>query len=154
MAAIKIREFKTQAEWNAAMKLLKQLNPDMPLREIAARVAHLRAGSYRCVGAYDGKKLAGLCGFWVGWRIWCGKYIDIDNFVVDAKWRGKGVGGALVEWVEKEGRRLGCHLAVLDSYATSAEAHRFYFGKGYHIEGYHMIKPLGDPKVSRVNRRQ
>jgi GNAT superfamily N-acetyltransferase len=150
---IRLKELKSEADFDRMLPLLEQLNPSMPPETIRARLAAMRKEGYRCLGAWDGKALVGICGFWIGTRIWCGKYIALDNVVVAEPHRGRNIGKRMTAWAEAEGRRLNCDVAALDSYATSAQAHRFYFREGYHIEGYHMIKELKAPgSVSRVKR--
>lgn len=139
---ITIKELKRKVDWLSMYPLVKQSNPEMKKREFETLLAGMLAAGYRCIGAYKADKLVGVAGFWVGYRFWCGKYIDIDNVVVDKNHRGKSVGKQLLAWLEKEGQRLKCHIAVLDSYTRSHRSHRFYFREGYVILGYHFTKDL------------
>lgn len=137
-----IKELTRKSEWLAMYALVKQLNKDMKRKQFEALLIEMLAKGYRCIGAYQGKRLVGVMGMWVGYRFWCGKYVDIDNVVVSKGQRGKGIGAKLLRWVEKEAKRLRCEIAVLDSYTTSPSAHRFYFREGYSILGYHFTKDL------------
>ena len=141
-AALVIRELKSKAEQSLIYPLIKQLNKDMSKSRFEECLTQMRPLGYRCIGAFEGKKLVGACGFWVGTRFWCGKFIDLDHVVVDENLRSKGVGKAMVAWVEREGRALECSQAGLDSYSTAYGAHRFYFREGYSILGYHFVKSL------------
>ncbi len=137
-----IRELTSNAEWLSMYRLVKQANPKMTRKEFTETLAAMREKGYRCAAAYADDAMVGLVGFWIGWRFWCGKYIDIDNLVVDKNVRSKGVGKQLVAWVEKEGKRQKCAIAVLDSYTYNYPSHRFYFREGYVIYGYHFTKDL------------
>lgn len=142
--SIQCSELTSDAEFETIFPLIQQLNPALEKAEFNTRLVHMRKAGYRCVGAYDGDVLVGISGFWVGWRFWCGKYIDIDNFVVDEAIRGKGVGKLLLAWVEAKGREEGCDQAVLDAYMTNFTANRFYVTNHFLQLGYHMIKPLNE----------
>src|SRR5690242_17632986 len=111
---ITVRELTHKEEWLDMYALIKQLNKDMNKKQFEALLIEMLAAGYRCIGAYRKKKLVGVMGFWVGYRFWCGKYIDIDNVIVDKKLRSQGVGRQMIRWVEKEGKRLRCEIAVLD----------------------------------------
>lgn len=139
---IKIRELASAADWRAIAPLVQQQNPDIPPTECAALLKSMRAGGYRCAGAFQGKALVGIMGFWIGFRFWCRKYIDIDNVIVDEAARSQGIGKALLAWVEEIARAEGCTMAVLDSYTTAHRAHRFYFREGYVVLGYHFTKKI------------
>jgi GNAT superfamily N-acetyltransferase len=140
--ALSIRELTTQKEWLSMHALIRQLNKDLNKKQFETVLIEMLDKGYRCVGAYEENTLIGVMGFWVGYRFWCGKYIDIDNAIIDKHSRSRGIGKKLLAWIEKEGRRLSCDMAVLDSYTTSAQAHRFYFREGYCILGYHFTKHL------------
>jgi diamine N-acetyltransferase len=140
--AVVVRELKTKEAWLEMYSLIKQLNKQMGPKQFEALLIEMLARGYRCVGAYQGKKLVGAAGFWIGYRFWCRKYIDIDNVVVDEKHRAKGIGKKMMVWIEREGRKRGCESAMLDCYTTHHQSHRFYFREGYTIIGYHFIKDL------------
>ncbi len=139
---VTIRELKSAADWAALYPLIAQLNKDMPKAQFTKRLKEMRARGYRCAGVFEGKKMLGALGFWIGMRFWCGRNIDLDNAVVLGSQRSKGIGSQLVAWVEAIGKKEGCELAVLDSYTTAHKAHRFYHREGYKILGYHFTKDL------------
>ncbi len=140
--AITVKELQTHEEWASMFALIKHQNKEMTKKEFTRLLAEMRPRGYRCIGAYLSGELVGIMGFWISFRFWCRKYIDIDNVVVDEKHRGRGIGRKMLLWVEKEGRRENCQMAVLDSYTTAQKAHRFYFREGYAILGYHFTKYL------------
>ncbi len=137
-----IIELKTPADFAPALRLLKQLNPSMDKKTFDARLKKMLAQGYRCISYVEKGKYLGLCGFWHGTRFWCGDFIDLDNVVVDEKARAKGIGKAMVAWVEKEAKRLKCDQMGLDCYVTHHPAHHFYMRQDYIIKGYHFIKPI------------
>jgi GNAT superfamily N-acetyltransferase len=137
-----IHELKTKQDWQSMYPLIKQHNKTMTRKTYDALLPEMLARGYRCIGAYQGEKLVGVMGFWVGVRFWCKKYIDIDNVVVDKSLRSKGIGSKMMAWVEAEGRRQKCDMSMLDCYVSYHASHRFYFREGYCILGYHFTKNL------------
>jgi GNAT superfamily N-acetyltransferase len=129
-------------EMPSILPLIQQLNAKLTERHFRARLKQMQAQHYRCLGVFDGARLVGICGFWIFTRFWCGKQMDLDNFVVDASLRGSGVGSQMLTWLEALAKREKVETIVLDSYAASHDTHRFYFRHGYFIKGYHFIKPL------------
>lgn len=140
--SILIREITAQEEWVAMYALIKQQNKDMTRKDYNSLLKEMRARGYRALGAFDGAKLVGVMGFWVSYRFWCQKYIDIDNVIVDQSHRNRGIGKKLLTRIEKEGKRQNCDMAMLDSYVTAHQAHRFYYREGYVALGYHFTKHL------------
>jgi GNAT superfamily N-acetyltransferase len=147
---IVIKEIKTAAEWRAIYPLIRQLNPGMKRPDFDRLLKHIRAqDGYRCIGAYRGGTLAGITGIWSSHRFWCGKYMEIDNFVVDQRQRSAGIGKLLNDWVEKEAKKGGCNIVIADSYSYNHASHRFYMRERYILKGFCFVKELGKTKAFR-----
>lgn len=123
--------------------LIQQLNPQMTLARYETLIkAIAKQGNYFQIGYFSRGQCLGLTGIWIGTQLWCGKFIEVDNFVVDEASRGQGVGKRLLEWVERKARDENCEMIRLDTYVTFEQAQRFYFSRGFRIEGFHMTKRL------------
>ncbi|MCU0748258.1 MAG: GNAT family N-acetyltransferase [Akkermansiaceae bacterium] len=129
-----------------AAHLLGKLNPDTPAHLVRERLATILAEHphYHLIGAFAGPKLVGVCGAWVATKIWCGRYLEIDNLVVDPECRSGGVGTQLIRHLENIAQEKECTLLVLDSYTNNHPSHRLYHRLGFEIWGFHFIKPIGD----------
>ncbi len=56
---------------------------------------------------------------------------QIEAVRVDARWRSRGLGGALIRWAIDEAERRGCALVQLTSDVSRTDAHRFYTRLGF-----------------------
>lgn len=124
------------------LPLIEQLNPTTAREVLQSRLSEMAGLNYHCVGAFDGDRLIGVTGYWIGVRLYCGRYVDLDNVIVDEEYRSSGIGKKIVAWIEDRARELGCQVAMLDCYVIKSEAHKFYFREGYSILGFHFIKNL------------
>ena len=138
-----LRELK-RSELGRIYPLIRQLNPALKKPEFSRRLATMPGLGYHVVGAFSGKMLVGCSGFWLRTRFWCGPEMDIDNFVVDGKRRGHGIGEALLAWLDARARKERCELMVLDVYSNNVLAQRFYHRHGFTLTGYHMTKRPGN----------
>ena len=129
-----------------AADLLVLLNPETPSATIAERLATLLTdhSHYELFGAFSSGKLAGVAGAWIATKIWCGRYLEIDNLVVDPDQRSAGIGSLLVRHLENIARERDCKIVVLDSYTANRPSHRLYHRLGFEIWGFHFVKPIGD----------
>lgn len=93
-------------------------------RELAAFV---RDGDGRVIGGISGGTWGGCC--------------DLQLLWVDERWRGDGLGSALVAAAESEARRRGCNLAVLQTH--DGQAAGFYERLGYQCVGVVDGYPAG-----------
>ncbi|MDX5423334.1 MAG: GNAT family N-acetyltransferase [Hymenobacteraceae bacterium] len=143
MAAYTIREITELEHMLAQHHLIRQLNPAMNLERYRELLQQMLQNGYRMVGAFtDAGVCLGLSGFWISTKLYSGKYLEIDNFVVDTALRSSGIGKLLSDWMQQEAQRHQCDTVMLDAYVTNSPAHRFYFREGFHIKSYHFFKSL------------
>jgi len=133
------------SDYPAATALLAHLNPGIPPELLAERFETIIAEHphYHAIGAFVDDRLAALAGAWIATKIWCGRYLELDNLVVDPGLRSSGLGSALITWLEAFAREQDCNLAVLDSYTSNHASHRLYHRLGFEIWGFHFVKPFG-----------
>lgn len=143
MSLPEIREL-TAADLPAATRLLAHLNPTIPEDILQQRFQTILAEHphYHAFGAFLGGDLAAVASAWIATKIWCGRYLEIDNIVVDPERRSSGLGSALIQHLETFAREKECNIAVLDSYTSNHASHRLYHRLGFEIWGFHFIKPL------------
>ena len=129
-----------------ATLLLGTLNPETPLPIIRKRLDRILVEHphYHLFGAFSGGTLAGVCSAWIATKIWCGRYLEIDNIVVAPAHRSTGVGTLMIQHLESLGREHDCKILVLDSYTSNHPSHRLYHRLGFEIWGFHFVKPIGD----------
>jgi ribosomal protein S18 acetylase RimI-like enzyme len=66
----------------------------------------------------------------------------VDNLAVAQEFEGKGVGRALLDYVERWARNHGYREVVLDVFASNQRAIAFYERQGYRADHIRMAKPL------------
>lgn len=138
-----VQELHGLEQMLAQHPLILQLNPDMPLPRYHELLQHMLPNGYRMVAAFTGAgQCVGLSGFWISAKLYSGKYLEPDNFVVDTAHRSAGVGKLLSDWMLQEAQRHHCDTVMLDAYVTNAAAHRFYFREGFHVKSFHFFKSL------------
>jgi hypothetical protein len=85
---------------------------------------------------FEGDVCVGLSGLYLGIKLWCGKYLEIDNFCVHLNTAKKGSWQDIVDYVDAKAKRLGCTMIVLDAFTGNYTAHRFYYNQIY-LKGFH-----------------
>ena len=139
---IKIREIKDQHEMENFYPLIRQLNPGLSRQRYKKMLNDMVKAGYRMAAAYESASCIGVSGFWIATKIYCGKYVEIDNLVIDKQHRSKGTGKKLCDFILRLARKSGCETAMLDAYAENSLAHRFYYREGFIVRGFHFIKKL------------
>ncbi len=138
--AVGFRKLSSVEDMLPNWRLIVQLTPDLTEATYAALLAEMVKHNYYQVVAEVKDEAVAVSGYWLGHKLYCGKYLEIDNLVVDEAHRSSGVGSLLLEWLEAEARREGCSLLMLDAYVENFKAHRFYYRHGLHARGFHYFK--------------
>lgn len=67
----------------------------------------------------------------------CKPILLIENVVTDERYRKKGIGRGMFEFIENWGRERECHYCILVSGMTRLGAHKFYDAIGYsEVKGF------------------
>ncbi len=139
---VEIKELTTLEEMTSQLELICQLYPKMTLQKYESFLKEMIPHKYTQIAVFDNDKCIGITGCWFSTKLWSGKYLEIDNFVVDEAHRSQGIGKMLLDFVEQKALGLGCTNIVLDAFTTNFKAHRFYYNQGYAPKGFHFVKIL------------
>lgn len=140
---IDIQFLNGRAEFAECFELMKQLRADlMSAQQLAEQLDRQLHQHYRLIGARQGGVIVGLAGFREMENLLYGRFIYVDDLVVDAGLRQLGLGARLLDAVRNEAVSRGCAHLVLDTGLHMPLAQRFYFREGLLAKGMHFVEPL------------
>ena len=142
-----VRELVDKQEMINNISVLQVLYPSLTLAEYEAELDQMLPHNYGQVGVFDGENCLGISGFWIGTKLWCGKYLELDNIVVVEKYRSQGIGKLIFDFLHKKAMEHDCTMLSLDSYTSNFKAHKFFYNEGYSPKGFHFINILQSKKV-------
>lgn len=106
--------------------LIRQLTPNVSEERYAHMLDDMLAHGYRMLAVYEGAECVGLSGIWVATKIYSGRYLEMDNVVVAASHRSKGIGKLLCQEAEQLAEAEACETIMLDAYLENEKAHMLY----------------------------
>ncbi len=125
------------------LDLYRNHYPDLEEETINQRLDEIFSyPHYYCWAYMLQDECLGICGAWITQRMYCGRQLEIDNFIVTEKYRSQGIGAELLQYVEQFAKEKKCETLELNSYVHASKAHKFYFRNDYRILGYHFEKKL------------
>jgi GNAT superfamily N-acetyltransferase len=145
---MKIRELETKAEMLDQIELIRELYPELSLDYYTEMLESMMKNNYGQIAVFEGTTCIAISGYWLGTKLWCGKYLELDNVIVSSAKRGTGAGKLMQDYLEKKAKAEKCNILVLDAYANNYKAHRFYYNQGYAPKGFHFIKQLPEGKIT------
>ena len=139
---MQLKILTTTAEMIAQIEVIKFLYPNMTIERYESFLNDMVPKEYKQVAVFNDETCVGLSGFWFGTKLWTGKYIEIDNFIVHPDYRKNGIGKLISEFIDDKAKELNCTCIVLDAFTGNFEAHKFYYNLGYVPRGFHFIKTI------------
>ncbi len=122
--------------------VILELYEEMTIEDYRERLQQMLVNNYFQIAVFEGEECLGISGFWLNTKLWCGKYLELDNVIVCDKARNKGVGKFMSEELEKHAIEKNCNILTLDAYTHNFKAHKFYYNQGFGPKGFHFVKVL------------
>jgi ribosomal protein S18 acetylase RimI-like enzyme len=142
---IKIRNCSSD-DFEGVQKLLQQLWPDRnfnvkDLREVYEKA--LSSQNQKLMVAVAADRIVGFCSLTIKNNLWqAGNLGVVDELVVDAEYRGFGIGKILMEKITQIAIENECKRLELDSSFHRKEAHQFYEHLGFKSRAFWFSKEL------------
>ena len=129
---IDIREIAGPDELRQGFEVLRELRIHLTLPEFNEIYEAARAkDDYRLIGAFEGRQCVAVMGYRILFDFVHGKHVYIDDLVVTAQRRSKGIGLELLRSTEKIAEDLRCKGLRLCTGVDSKDAQRFYERNGW-----------------------
>ena len=144
LTPLEIIELTTIPEILAQIEVMKHLYPNLTLEKYESYLQEMVPHNYKQVAVFENGICVALSGFWTAMKLWTGKYIEIDNFIVHSEHRSKGIGKMMTDYIDTKAIAEGCNAIVLDAFTGNFTAHRFYYNQGYVPKGFHFLKMLNE----------
>jgi GNAT superfamily N-acetyltransferase len=135
-------ELTTIDEMMEHFSLIQQLYPDYSTEKYHDLLGAMLPNNYKQLIVVANGITIGLAGFWIGTKLWSGKYLELDNVVVHEDFRSKGIGSIMTDYLNQKAMDEQCNMIVLDAFSTNFGAHKFYMNHGFVPKGFHFIKFL------------
>ena len=142
------KELTTMPEMLSQLEIIKFLYPNMSIEKYEAYLEEMIPHNYKQLAVFENDICVALTGFWTGYKLWSGKYIEIDNFIVHPDHRMKGLGKIMTDYIDAKAKASDCTMIVLDAFTGNFKAHRFYYNQGYAPKGFHFLKIIYEEGLS------
>ncbi len=143
MADPALRHIESEDELRACLPLMRELRPHLvDTDDFTARIRRMRDQRYHLLAGIDGDTPVALAGYRYQENLLYGRFMYVDDLVVDASRRGGRWGARLLQALDGLARHAGCAKLVLDTGLANSLAQRFYFRQGLLSKGLHFSKNL------------
>ena len=124
-------------------RLIQQLDHGVTFELFKEYLTEMLAQNYFMVAALKEGEMVGVAGCWTATKLYCGRYLEIDHFIVDEAYRGQAIGARMMEHILEEAKRRHCDSVTLNAYIRNEAAHKFYDKYQFETVGKHRILRIG-----------
>ncbi len=126
--------------------LVSQLYPQMSEAQCAQRFERIMTqGNYQLLLAHtEAGEVVAMCGVWMGTKLWCGKYLELDNLVVAPDYRGQGISRRMMDFALNYAKEQQCEAIALDVFQHNDAANGLYDKARFESPGFHRMLWLND----------
>lgn len=143
MSTWQFRLADSDRDLRACFTLMRELRPHLSdASAFAAQVRRQAEQDYHLLAAWQGDQPVGLAGYRLLENLLYGRFLYLDDLVVDAVTRSQGLGAKLIDRLREEAERQNCAHLVLDTALGNALAQRFYFQQGLLAKGMHFSQEI------------
>ncbi len=136
------KELESLDELLSSYTCILEMYPSLSKTDYREMILEMMPNNYSQLAVYKNSKMVAVCGIWINTKLWCGKYMELDNVIVQPDYRSAGIGKLVTGYLNKKAKEIGCKLMALDAYTDNKRAHKFYMNDGYDITGFHFTKKL------------
>jgi GNAT superfamily N-acetyltransferase len=137
-----IRFAHTDTEILACFGLMNVLRPHLAESSFVARVRRQEAEGYKLIFIREGDAVVAAAGYRFAEFLAYGRVLYVDDLIAAPEKRGRGYGGALMDWLAQRAEAEGCDELHLDSGYQRHDAHRLYLNKGMRLASHHFARVL------------
>ena len=136
---LEIKELTTKQEMLAQFEVMQHLYTKFTLEKYDSYLTDMIPHNYKQVAVFEHDICIGISGLWSGTKLWSGKYLEIDNFIVHPDHRKKGVGKMMTDYIDAKAKesKLENHLysfSASESYDKRVITKTFPFLKNQHYK--------------------
>lgn len=138
---MQIKEIQTREEILQTMNVLVQIYEDLNQTSYIEDILNMMQRGYKMAAVFeDQKNENGRCIGVVGVRairkLRYGKSIEIEDFMIDRKKRGVGVGKMLMRWVEWQAAIFDCNNIIGNLATNRLESQSIFSREKFIIDGF------------------
>ncbi|MEH2140254.1 GNAT family N-acetyltransferase [Nostoc sp.] len=129
---------KSEFQILGCFPVISQLRPHFEEAKFLEQVRYQMKEGYQIAFLEIEEQAVAVAGFRISTCLALGKFLYVDDLVVDELKRSQGYGKQLFQWLIEYAKNHGCEHLSLDSGVQRFGAHRFYLMERMRITSHHF----------------
>ena len=144
---MQIKEIQTREEILETYPVLAQIYEDLRYESYVEDILNMMQRGYKMAAVFEDKEVEeghciGVVGIRIIRKLHYGKSIEIEDFMIDRKKRGIGVGKMLLRWVEWQVMVFGCSNIIGNLETKRIESQKIFSREKFLLDGFFFRKKI------------
>lgn len=142
---MQIKEVQTREDIEKTFAVLIQIYEDLSKETYVEDILNMMQRGYKMAAVFEdleveNGKCIGVVGLRIIRKLHYGKAVEIEDFMIDRKKRGIGVGKMLIRFVEWQAAVFGCKNIIGSLETKRAESQKIFSREGFILDGFFFRK--------------
>lgn len=143
---MQIKEILARGEIFETSYVLKQIYENLDQETYVEDILNMIQRGYRMAAVFEENnniengRCIGVVGVRIIRKLQHGKAIEIEDFMIDRKNRGIGVGKMLIRWVEWQALNFNCKNIIGNLKTKRLESQKIFAREGFILDGFFFCK--------------
>lgn len=137
---MQIKEVQTREEISKTQSILGQIYENLNKETYIDDILNMMQRGYRLAAVLEKSNCIGVIGVRVTRKLRYGKILEIEDFMIDRKKRGIGVGKMLIRWAEWQATVFGCKNIIGNLETKRLESQKIYSREKFILDGLFFRK--------------
>lgn len=142
---MQIREIKKSAEILETYNIFLQIYDGLEKNSYTDNILKMMQQGYKMAAVFEDENVEngrciGVVGVRSKNRIQYGATLEIEDFMIDRKKRGIGVGKMLLRWVDWQALQQNCHHVLGSLETKRQESQKIFAREGFLLDGFSFKK--------------
>jgi len=144
---MQIKESQTREEIFETFEVINQIYGDLNSDTYIEDILNMMQRGYRLVAVFEDSdvekgRCIGVAGIRIIRKLQHKKAIEIEDFMIDRKKRGIGVGKMLMRWIEWQAANFGCQNIVGNLETKRLESQKIFSREKFILDGFFFKKQI------------
>lgn len=142
---MQIREVKSREEILETFNIFSQIYDELRKENYLENIMNMMQNGYKITAVFEDPhnengRCIGVVGIRMVHKLHHGKAVEIEDFMIDRKKRGIGVGKMLIKWVEFQAAINQCKSIIGSLETKRLESQRIFAREGFILDGFFFKK--------------
>jgi hypothetical protein len=139
---MQIKEIQTRKEILLSLELLNKVYEELPADYKAENIFSLIQEDYKMAVVFENEICVGFIAIRLTKKLFYGKIIEIEDFVIDNQKPTAEIGATMLDWVEQQAKIFSCQNIMANFATKKLQSQKIFAQEKFILDGFLFRKSI------------